>query len=376
MGLTALILGSGCLSPSTPSNNEAGTTPDSGPVDPPSPAGPEVPAQGRPHVHDYWEGATEVVLLDAAIPVMVFHNHLFDEPPRPQHTHGCDETLTSTSQGGSVKFSLPPGQLVYPGTQELTFAATWTLPTVLGVRLLYRTANEHDYRDGGSLTNGGALTIPVAPQQADGGHATKTQWGFFLCADSPQPLDLAQGDVAVKLVAHRMVELPLEPAHPDHWNGNDAILLVEESWTGAAVTALNQGTGGWFHLGLSEHQLIPPGATRLNATVTYESTSAWRAVDPGTVLLYWRDSTVPDWIYRKTPPTSVDGDQLRYELSIGDEMADGVYAHESNWDLWLRVLATTNTGAPSGVGQWGAPHHWEGRLAVTVQVDRLGPPPD
>lgn len=329
--------------------------------------GGETPLSARPHSHDYyWGENSELTLLETTVPIMVWHNHLFDEPPREQHTHGCEETLASTSQGGSVKFSLPRDQIVPPGAGLLEATFRWDAPTLMGLRFLYRPPNEHDFVNAGPVVNGEVLRLPLTPEMADAGHATRTQWAFFLCAESSQPVDLAQGDVDVTLVVHHAAEVPLEPAHPDHWDGATTILLAKQDWSGEAVSALNKGDDAWISVALPHGTVVPPSTGTVWANVTFSSTGPESTVDPGTVLLYYRDSTVAEWVYRIAQPVSSGAGRLEFAISLDEDMSDGVYAHESNWDFWLRVVSETQQTAPSGLGHWGAPHHFSGGLSATL----------
>lgn len=323
----------------------------------------------RPHVHDYWGGERVVTLMEERVPVMLFHNHLMDEPPREQHTHGCDETLASTSQGGSRKFSLPPGQIVLPGTQALEFFFTWADRGITGIRFLYRPADAHDFVDGGAVASGTVLRIAVTPQMADAGHTTLTKWAFFLCADSSAaPADAAQGEVALSVVAFRAPELPLEPPHPDRWLGFDRLRIAEAAWSATSVSALNKGEGAWLQVPLPQGALVPPGATGVRINVTYGSSSPLAVLDAGDVILYYRDSSVPEWVYRIANAKSDASGGLGFDIAVDHDMVDGVYAQHSNWDLWLRIASRTHT--QTGVGHQSAPHHFDGFVQAVVEVAR------
>lgn len=101
------------------------------PAEPATEPAPDVVPPGW-HRHDnYWGDDVEVTLFDG----------------REQHTHGCEETLASTSQGGSVKFAFPRGQLVHPGTSDLEANCRLEAATITRLRLLYRPASEHDFVD-------------------------------------------------------------------------------------------------------------------------------------------------------------------------------------------------------------------------------------
>lgn len=317
----------------------------------------------RPHAHDYWDGALSVTLLDENVQVMLAHNHLFDEPPREQHTHGCDETLTSTSQGGSRKFSLPEGIIVLPGTQELSFLVDWASPSVTGLRLLYRPAGQHDLADAGVVTSGQPFVISLTPEMADAGHATRTSWVFFLCADSDMPANSAEGSVHVNLIAMRGEEIPLEPPHPDWWGDATQIELASARNATTAVTALNKGEGAWLHIGLEHGRIVPPGTSRILVHVTIQDESPTAGALPTEPMLYYRDSTVPEWVYK-----TVDFSDGEARIDVDHNMADGVYAHESNWDFWLRLSSPEPTQTPAGM--MSAPRVFDGSVTLHVVAQR------
>ncbi|MFA5861357.1 MAG: hypothetical protein WDA16_06635 [Candidatus Thermoplasmatota archaeon] len=322
------------------------------------------------HVHDYWEGASSVVLINQAVVVMVAHNHQFDEPPREQHTHGCDETLVSTSQGGSVKFGLPSGKIVLPGTERLEFLMDWSDASVTGLRLKYRPVGMHDYLDGGLVEKGKVMRLPLTLQMADAGHATRSAWGFFLCAAGPSPVNFAEGAIQVNLMAMRGETLPLDPAHPDLWAGATHLTLANVTFTPSGVTVLNKGDAAWLHVPLPRGTIVPGGTTRIVTHIHAEDATPTASLRPADYLLYYQDSTVPDWIYRIANRTSETG-MLAFELPVAHDMVDGVYARESNWDFWVRIAAPERVQTTAGLES--APQAFQGTIHVKVEAIRDEP---
>lgn len=323
----------------------------------------EVSPSERPHAHDYWEGASSVTLLDENVQVMIAHNHLFDEPPREQHTHGCDETLASESQGGSRKFSLPDGIIVLPGTGKLSFLVDWTMPSVTGLRLLYRPAGQHDLVDAGLVTSGTPLDIVLTPAMADAGHATRTSWVFFLCADGSAPANVAEGSVHVDLMAIRADEIPIEPPHPDRWGDRTQLELVNVTQTTTALTALNKGDGAWIHIPLEHDQIVPPGTERILAHLTITDRAPTASALPVRPILYYRDSTVPEWIYKTANLT-----EREFHIDVDHNMVDGVYAHESSWDFWLRLSSEQTSQTPAG--RMSEPRYFDGTVTIHLVAQR------
>lgn len=332
----------------------------------PDPPDNDVPLSQRPHVHDYWEGATSLTLLDENVQVMLWHNHLFDEPPREQHTHGCDEKLASDSQGGSRKFSLPEGVIVLPGAEKLSFLIDWTTPSITGLRLLYRPANQHALVDAGLVTNGQPIDIPLTIAMTDAGHATQTSWVFFLCADGSSPANSAEGSVHVNLLALRGAELPLEPAHPDHWGTTSAIELANLTNATTAVTAANKGDGAWVYVPVEHGVIVPPETSEIVAHVELHDSAATAGTLPVVPILYYRDSTVPEWQYKTANATEGE-----FRIPVDHNMVDGTYAKETNWDFWIRLSSPSPTATPAGT--MSQPRVFEG--TVTAHIFAVREPP-
>ncbi len=334
------------------------------------------------HVHDYWNGAAQLTLYNGSVPVTVLHNHMFDEPPRSQHTHSCDESIESTSQGGSVKFALPPGDIVLPGTRHLQVSLAWDAPLVTALRLMYRppTHDHHEeehghdhhggFSDAGPMANGQGVVVPLTPAMADLGHETRSRWAFFVCADTDEP-NLAEGSVRMTIVAHRADELPLDPPHPDHWGGAAAIRLGGGAWSGESWAVGNQGQDHWLRLAMDHGAIVPSSTDRILVTAWLNGTSAGQDVMPGALSLYYKDSTVPDWIYQRVE--AAPGSPARFEVPIDDAaMTDSPYAKQSNWDFWLHIASQAQASAPAGLGTWSAPHRFEGSLEAGVVAHRAG----
>lgn len=361
--LLASLLLAGCASVDPPSEDPAEPQDSTQSAPTPRTEPDEISISDRPHVHDYWGGALSIILLDEDVPVMLAHNHFFDEPPREEHTHGCDEKLASDSQGGSRKFSLPEGMIVLPGTEQLSFLIDWSDATITGVRLLYRPANTHDLVDAGLVTNGRAIRVAATQDMTDAGHATRTSWVFFLCADGDPPVDLAEGSVHVNLIATRGEELPLEPPHPDHWKNGLQIELANLTAVRNGATAANKGDAAWLILPVEHGHIIPPETKRVRAHVSVDDHAPTADALPLDVTLYYRDSSVPEWIYK-----TVNVTQREFIIDVDHNMVDGPYAEHTNWDFWLRLSSPQPTATPAGV--MSQPRVIDATVAVHLLAER------
>ncbi len=331
------------------------------------------------HIHDYWNDETSRVLMDSAVSVTVVHNHLLDEPPRPQHLHNCAEETVSTSQGGSVTFTLPSGEIVPPGTERLEFTFTWSDPTVTGVRFYYRPPSHghteggdgHDHSnltDAGRLESGVPVVLPLTSGMADLGHDTQSHWAFYVCSDTENSPNLAQGSIRMEVVAFRVAELTPDPPHPDHWLGASRLMIAHYNWTGSTWSALNQGEGTWHHLALHPGAVVPMGTHHVTVEAWMNATGPAADALPGRPLLYYKDSTQVDWIY-KAVEGEPDGTKWTFLIPVEDFNAlDSPYASRSNWDFWLRILSDTDAAAPASLGRYGAPYVADVELSAVVAI--------
>lgn len=332
------------------------------------------------HVHDYWSGALEMTLMDTPITVTLAHNHLLDEPPRPQHLHNCDEQLVSTSQGGTITFTLPQGEIVPPGTERLTFTFSWSDATIGGLRFYYRPPSHghiggtdgHDHAnltDAGAIQNGEAMEVSLLPGMADMGHDARSHWAFYLCADPASP-GISQGTVAMKVQAHRVADLTPDPAHPDHWNGQSSLHLASYLWSGQTWSAANQGESNWHHLVFHDGVTVPMGTRRIDVDAWLNQTGTTANALPVRLLLYYHDASQVDWVYKAVDAQSASNGYWHFEVSLEDEdgwdALDSPYASTTLWDMWIRVVSDVNAVAPMGAGRQAAPLLVEGTLEGSV----------
>lgn len=343
----------------------------------------EDPPERRGHVHDYWDNKDHKVLLDGPLPLTIAHVHLLDEPPREQHSHGCDESLTSESQGGTTKFGLPPGNIVPPGTRSLEVEAAWDVAAVTGVRLMYRPpmqeqphyGDDHhhlleDYQDAGRIENGGSVEIPIELNMTDLGHDFQSRWAFFLCADNEGDPAVAQGEVGVTIIAHRIEgELPLDAPHPYHWEKSNRLPLGEIIWNGESLSALKHAEKGWHRFTFHHGAIVPPFTRHVEVLAWLNGTSDTQSAAPIDLLLYYRDATEADWVYETVQASNGGDGSLRFTIQVADnDMTDSYYSHVSHWDIWLRIVSKERVETPADLGTWGAPASYQGSLEAHAYV--------
>lgn len=332
------------------------------------------------HVHDYWDGALQKTLMESAVTVTLSHNHLFDEPPRPQHLHNCAEELVSTSQGGSVTFTLPAGEIVPPGTAKLEFSFDWSDATISGLRFQYRPPSHghlggvdgHDHgnlTDAGPIKNGETIGLELTEGMADMGHDARSHWAFYMCADPATP-GISQGAVTMKVEAFRTAELQPDPPHPDHWNGTHALHLASYVWSGQTWSVANQGDKNWHHLVFHDGSTVPMGTQYVAVDAWFNQTGPEADALPIKLLLYYHDAAQVDWIYKSVEPMRASGGNWYFEIPLDNEdgwdATDSPYASTSMWDVWLRVVSDVSALGPLGLGRHGAPLLAEGALEASV----------
>lgn len=371
IAMALMLAASGCSQPGSPSE-----------ADPVGGASPETAVSGEAmgdHVHDLWQGATELTLMDNDVTVTLAHNHLFDEPPRPEHLHNCAEELASTAQGGSVTFTLPQGEIVPPGTSRLDVSFDWSDATIGSLRFFYRppshghlaSGDGHDHSnltDAGLITNDGTIEIEVMEGMADVGHDARSHWAFYLCADAADP-GISQGAVRMNVQAFRTAELTPDAPHPDHWGNQTSLHLATYSWSGQTWSAANQGETNWHHLVFHGGSTVPMG-TRTVVVDAWLNGTGSAVPAPPELMLYYHDAAQVDWIYRVVEPLSSSNGHWLFEISLEDEdgwdAVDSPYASVTFWDLWLRIVSDVNAAGPLGLGRHGEPLLTDATLEAAV----------
>lgn len=359
-------------------------------------ASPDVSAPtATEHVHDRWDGQEVRSVVDRTVATRATTDA---EPTGPL----LDTFICVFICGSYVEFAPAEGEIVPPGTEEVTFTASWDASPPAGheFRIFadYLPADAGDYQDLAEIENGETYTINTTTEMADGGHAKQSLWKFRvfvircttdegaeICTTRLSNEEL-EFDVTVE--AHRVDgPLPKEPAHPDWWADGTARPVGsasgQASTTGAGVYHVNASSSSIYisttyaSLNGTEHAPVPPGTARLTANVTWTNeapTADAAGVQP---FMLWYDSSGVR--YRMWQPEEVGDGQARFELPIDPDQTDGMYAKErSRWLFLLGFQGSEDTGAdePFFGSDLTNPYRFEGSYELEITAHNTTSVPD
>lgn len=282
-------------------------------LDEPSPAG---------HVHDYWHGEPELVLLQ-------------------REYHATNGVATNSPSGyHQLLPSLEDGTVVPQGTG-------W-----LHVRVDLATDPQSKHGDTQVMATpptdelvvlGPAdedIIFPLGPAMADAPHQQVSDWTFFLNFTGEDDVFYFSGRITVSIVAVRGPDpLPVFPEHPDLWRGRSQIRLFNESFTRVGVhwdPAFDgcSGVGGCIWVSTSE-QVVPPDADHVAVSIR-ETTGAPIMMD----LLYHGADTRA---WQEAEAMDADGGRI-FHIGVGTR-GDSPYATSSLWTFRFQPVQTAVAGS-------------------------------
>lgn len=292
------------------------------------------------HVHDYWGGQDELTVIDRTERMGRFTIQTPGEDPE------------------RIGVMRPPAGTVIPqGTETVEVTVSWE--TVYGgdayedPQLWVRTADAHEFRHAADIDNGDTVTIASTNAENDLPHRQLSGWAFAIFVEpaaSPGAL-WYQADVTMEGVAERGLELPVFPAHPDHWQGREEIELLDDApgtfvWDDNnpiyGTACIGQGCGGPLD---GTHRpdngtIVPPDASMVRVRLEPESMS------PTRVGLSYH--AADRWEYTRLEPDESDGRARIYEIPVGTEMADGPYNEQSLWRFLPYITDPVEDGVYAG----------------------------
>lgn len=281
------------------------------------------------HQHDYWGGKTQLTLMD------------------------LDTQVGSTIIGGEVVFWFrpDPGHVVPQGTDKLTVSMAWSedVPTQhASPELWVRAPRDHDPRKVSAIENGKPIDITTTLADADVPHQQLSAWRFelrFHPATVPQYVEF-RGRVHIVVLAHRGLDIPVLPPHPDVWNGRESITLFDDTakpsvWEGAPPDSSNCYSGGCPEVHRAANgTVVPYDAKAVELRLTEDGTSA------GTLTV--RYHAADTWNWTKLTPTRVDGATKVFVIPVAGLTGDGPYAAQSLWEFAPYVSSPTEGGQHAG----------------------------
>lgn len=308
----------------------------------------------RPHQHDFWQGRTQVDIMDDDVDLTKPHGNrgttysgAYAMVYRP-NSNGSDD--------GVFRFGIPKrGEdvgMVYPGTKEVRVKFVWTSQQVtldrLGLVYVHANSTSRVYLP--LQASGQEWRIPTTPDMWDTGHQEFTLWQFYvytgnglLQTPTTWKPGLVLGTIHVKMTVVKG-DLTFEPPHVDFWRGKSELVVRNRSVVNTVTQALAQlgdPMDQYHMLALSQGVLVPPGTKRLkvefwweygptqgvntnDAPAYFDYVLTWRtgAQDPGS-------TEFPE--FKRKAPTSTGKGHKVYEIELAPGETDAFYQKKSVW---------------------------------------------
>lgn len=325
---------------------------------------PVVKAKGgmRPHGHDDWAGETSKELFNGPVAFR------FSDTGERGTCEGAHAQLSAPGKSVCrIDFRLradgSDAPRVLPGTYDIEVSLSWPASSSVhnvgfGVRHNGNPNESLFYPRG----RGETFHVRAAWGMSDPGHQQFSSWGFFFyvptnigrgtssgcCSDKnvqetstmSASAQIFESPVQVKMKIVKGV-VPLEPGHPDHWNGLDEKVVVDG--VTIANTKYCAKTGGVvpsqcsypvYWLAWTPTQIVPPGTKEL--LITLEMDKAGQLEYPWG-LLYRpanvRSGGITDFSQHKPLSPTPAGLKKEYTLPVGPAQTDPFYAVASNWNF-------------------------------------------
>lgn len=302
------------------------------------------PPESRPHAHaEYWEGANRLRVFDDAV-------------------------TDAKSKAFFLPHQTPTGpRLVNPGTHLLEVNVTWSGGSELG--LMVQPNNDPSAANWSVFLprpSGVPFRIQATWEMTDGGHQPFSTWTFRLYQPWSHQQQAPPPTLPVKVTIDIVRgSLPLEPGHPDYWQGRTELALAKNRphafyfyKTSTDVPLSPFRNGGCYldlarpaeddlskslyaFLGTLPH-VVPQGATILRVNATFNRPAGATAANQYSWDLWYKPGNEPltafsstAGVYKKAAAAtrSPDGRTFDWRIPLTALMADGVYAKKSVWQL-------------------------------------------
>ena len=284
------------------------------------------------HVHDYWQGQDEVVVVDAQGGTL------------RASCQGCENGM------GIGSFRPAPEHIVPQGTAWVN--VTVTLDVQDGdynhLELWAKPADADESRSFGEIPGNGTVAIPSTNDMNDPPHHVLSLWRFEIRVMGGETVSF-EGSVGLQAVAVRGLEIPPYPPHPDHWEGGTEIDLfsVEGSSllqyeTETSYSCYN-GCLGWH--APDDGVIVPHDTAEVVVRLTY---------GPGLPhVLGLRYHGADTWDMRDVPGEITGPTEVTFRIPIEETRGDSPYAKQSLWEF--RVF----NAQPSDVRAWSGSYTLE-----------------
>lgn len=290
----------------------------------------------KPHVHDYWNGAPTLIVMDKTVQ----DGMTWDGPPRPVHVFRPEPAKVVPQGTSTVNITIDwkEGEVAIAGTPEL-----WV-----------KTAADRAAEKVKEIESGETVEIVSTNARNDLPHQVLSAWEFHFVLkkkDATTPIQW-DGEITLLASAHRGLELPVFPPHPDQWNGTTERKVLSDE----ADAPLYQGDGGDgncfggcvpVHV-MDDGMVVPLDAAYVEVVMTYS------AETPVKLGLKYHGADTRELT---TATLEKDEDNTRvYRIPVEGLAGDGVYATQSQWEL-VPVQET-------------AARHWSGAYTIEATVHK------
>lgn len=282
---------------------------------------------GKAHTHDYWQGRGRVDVISQRTTIFPF------------------PILGASNEVGSQSRDLqpPPPNLVFEGTQSVEVLVKEPMiarrggvdvphPAPPTLELWYLSAADAAaaWRDGGPVTYGAPVVIPVTGKEVDMPHSLASLWLFRLVTS-----DSHDFSVNVTVTAVYGEDAPVWPGHPDFYADGPSRLVLD-----ADGTTTEEGLGAslvkdYGYDYVNPEKLISWGTQKLVVFVNISDVQYGGAAPADPIYFYLRVRNAT----AQTDNTTVDqaevgtGSERSYmwELPVDANGMDSPYAPSSRW---------------------------------------------
>lgn len=289
------------------------------------------------HRHNYWGGAETVRLIE--------DEQSFGTPI----VTNCDATPMEV-------FRPPEESTVYQGTGLMDIAMTMAKdPGYFAgqAELWVKRADQVDPQYVADFVDGAEITLEVPYNASDLPHQTLSAWEFWVYVN-PEPTTRSaycavqpRGLVGLAVDIHNTLEIQPFPGHPDHWNNQTELPLLDDF---ATYTVLEENLGACLGgdgsdpdgscemhsegFGPRDGHIVPPDAEVVTITLEAEPDPGYEDIQLG--LEYHGADTRE---FTRVDSVEREDTTAHYEIDATG-IGDGPYAEQSQWRLRVVVEGT------------------------------------
>ncbi len=317
--LMLTLLVAGCAGPAAETENDVSDVATEGAVitDPKDFSYLDDPNDPGAHRHDYWGGKDNLTIMDEV---------------------GPSRSASCSGSAGACRMDIVSGRpadgVVIPqGTQFVDirfFANLNQAENVDFFAVFVKTAQQSEMEEVGRIAPGQWFRFNSTNDDNDVPHNTLSLWQFAIKAGTHGDSLRFSGQGEIEVIAHRGLEIPLFPSHPDLWQGKDELLLTTQELSGEErrqPTGWSCSNGMCREFGPDDGMIVPFGASAVHVIVDYG------VATPNAALSYSGSNT---WSFTTLQPEPTD-DPLQdvFIIETPLEMTDSPYAKQSLWAFEL-----------------------------------------